>query len=162
MFIGHFAVGMALKPVAPRVSLGTLFFAAQFLDLLWPTLLLTGIERVEIAPGTPGPPLRFTEYPISHSLVMVAGWAVLIGGIHLAVRRSLRSACVCALAVISHWVLDLIVHHPDLPLAPGSSGRFGFGLWRSLPASLLLEVTIFGVGGWIYARSTTAIDAVGR
>jgi hypothetical protein len=78
------------------------------------------------------------------------------------VRRSLRSACVCALAVISHWVLDLIVHHPDLPLTPGSSGRFGFGLWRSLPASLLLEVAIFGVGGWIYARSTTAIDAVGR
>ena len=76
MFIGHFGVGFAAKPLAPRLSLGTLFLAAQFVDLLWPTLLLLGIERVEIVPGiTRVTPLDFVHYPYSHSLVWVLGWS---------------------------------------------------------------------------------------
>ena len=76
MFIGHFAVGFAAKRVAPRVSLGTLFLAAQFIDLLWPTLLLLGVERVSIDPALPGAPLRFEHYPVSHRLLGVLGWEV--------------------------------------------------------------------------------------
>ena len=78
MFVGHFGVGLALKRVVPAISLGTLFLAVQFIDLLWPSLLLLGLEHVEIAPGiTRVTPLDFVDYPISHSLLAVVGWAVL-------------------------------------------------------------------------------------
>lgn len=163
MFIGHFAAGFGLKRAAPAVSLGTLFLGAQFLDLLWPTLLLTGVEHVEIIrEPTSGPPLRFTDYPFSHSLAVVALWAVIFGGLHFAFRRHLTSALVCAGAVLSHWFLDLIVHHPDLPLAPGDGPRVGFGLWGSLAGSLAVELALFALGCWIYLRTTEARDRTGR
>jgi membrane-bound metal-dependent hydrolase YbcI (DUF457 family) len=162
MFIGHFAVGFGLKRAAPAVSLGTLFLGAQFIDLLWPTLLLAGVEHVEIAPGAAGPPLRFTHYPVSHSLAMVMVWAGLLGGGHYFWRRSARGAAVVAAAVVSHWVLDLLVHHPDLPLAPGTEFRAGFGLWGSLPLSLALEVALFAAGCWLYSQSTVPNDRIGR
>lgn len=162
MFVGHFGVGLAAKKLAPRVSLGTLFLAAQFIDLLWPTLLLLGWERVRIAPGvTPGVPLVFEHYPISHSLLAVVGWGGLIGGLYFLIRRDRRGAIVLALAVLSHWILDLIVHVPDLPVYPGGH-QVGLGLWHSVPATLAVELAIFGAGIWLYVRATQAIDAVGR
>lgn len=161
MFIGHFAVGFALKRAAPTVSLGTLFLSAQLIDLAWPTLLLTGVERVEIVSGAKGPPLDFTHYPVTHSLVMVLLWAVLFAaGYHL-LRRNRMAAIVCGCAVVSHWLLDLIVHHPDLPLLPVGGPKVGFGLWNSLPGSLGLELLLFAAGVWLYAGATTAADRVG-
>src|SRR6186997_681775 len=128
MFIGHFGVAFAAKRPAPRVSLGTLFLAAQFIDLLWPVLLLLGVERVRIAPGiTRVTPLDFEHYPISHSLLAVLGWAVLVGGAHFLLRRERRAALIVAALVLSHWVLDLLMHRPDLPLAPGATVLVGFG-----------------------------------
>lgn len=161
MFIGHFGVGLGLKAKAPAVSLGTLFLGAQFIDLLWPTLLLVGIEHAAITPEAKGPPLEFTHYPYSHSLAMVLIWALLFGTAFYFVRRQTAGAVVCALAVVSHWFLDLIVHHPDLPLAPGATARYGFSLWDSLPASLLVEGAVFGLGVWLYCRVTTANDRTG-
>lgn len=88
MLIGHFGVGFGAKSAAPKVSLGTLFIAAQFIDLLWPTLLLLGVETVRIVPGaTVVTPLLFEHYPISHSLIAVFGWAGLVGGIHFALNE---------------------------------------------------------------------------
>src|SRR3954467_8291786 len=113
MFIGHFGVAFGAKVVAPKVSLGSLFIAAQFIDLLWPTLLLLGLERVRIAPGiTRVTPLDFEYYPISHSLVAVLGWAALVGGGHFLLRRRARAALVLAALVVSHWLRDLLVHRP--------------------------------------------------
>ena len=154
MFIGHFGVGLGLKRWAPQVSLGTLFLSAQWVDLLWPALLLTGVERVELAAAGHNPPLTFTHYPISHSLVMAIVWGGLIGGAYFALRRSRSGAMVCGLAVISHWLLDSVVHEPDLPVLPGAGPKIGFGLWQSMPASLAIELLIFGLGVWIYARAT--------
>jgi hypothetical protein len=163
MFIGHFGVGFAAKTVAPKVSLGTLFLAAQFIDLLWPTLLLLGVERVRIEPGiTTVTPLHFEHYPVSHSLLAVVGWAALLGGVYFGLRRSVRGALVIGLAVLSHWLLDLLVHRPDLPLYPGAAQLFGFGLWSSLSATLAVELPIFAAGVWMYARATEALDATGR
>jgi len=162
MFIGHFGVGFGSKAAAPRVSLGTLFLAAQFIDLLWPTLLLLGLEHVRIAPGvTRFTPLDFTDYPISHSLLAVVGWAVLFAGIYFLLRRYPRGAWVCGLAVLSHWLLDLLVHRPDLPLLPGSSTRLGLGLWDFPVATIAVELTIFAVGVGLYAWSTKASDRIG-
>lgn len=163
MFIGHFALGFAAKPIAPKTSLGSLFLAAQFLDLLWPTLLLLGVERVRIAPGaTAVTPLVFEHYPISHSLLAVLAWAVVVGGGYAAVRRGRRGAFVLAGLVASHWLLDLIVHQPDLPLGPGTAALVGLGAWGSLPLTLAIEVPLFAAGVWLYARSTVARDATGR
>lgn len=163
MFIGHFGVGFAAKPVAPRVSLGVLFLAAQFVDLLWPTLLLLGVERVAIAPGaTVVTPLDFQHYPVSHSLIAAVAWAVLAGGAALALRVGRRAAIVLALLVLSHWLLDALVHRPDLPLTPFGDARVGLGLWNSLPATLLVELPLFAAGAWLYARATRPRDAAGR
>ena len=128
MFIGHFGVALAAKKVAPKTSLGTLILGAQFADLLWPILLLAGVEQVEIVPGiTRVSPFDFTDYPISHSLLMLLVWSVVVGGIYYALRRYRRGALVIAAAVISHWILDFIVHSPDLPLRPGGELRLGLG-----------------------------------
>ncbi|MBZ5721572.1 MAG: hypothetical protein LAO03_14430 [Acidobacteriia bacterium] len=163
MFIGHFGVAMAAKKVAPRASLGTLIFAAQFLDLLWPILLLLGIEHVAIVPGiTKASPFDFTAYPYSHSLAMALLWSVLVGAIYYALRRYQRGAWVAALAVLSHWVLDLVVHRPDLLLRPGGETRVGLGLWNSWVATISVEVLFFVAGLWAYLSVTRARDAVGR
>ena len=158
MFIGHFGVAFAAKKVAPETSLGTLILAA-----LWPVFLLLGIEHVQIAPGiTRVSPLDFTDYPISHSLLMAVVWAIVLGAIYYTVRRNLRSALVVGAAVLSHWVLDLIVHRPDLQLYPGGSARVGMGLWNSWMATIAAEVLCCGAGLWIYLGCTRARDNAGR
>jgi hypothetical protein len=74
VFLGHYAVALGAKRIAPRVSLGTLILAAQLADLLWPAFLLMGLEHVSIEPGiTAASPLNFTDYPITHSLVGALG-----------------------------------------------------------------------------------------
>jgi hypothetical protein len=161
MFIGHFGVALAAKKAAPRTSLGTLILAAQFIDLLWPIFLLLGLEHVRIAPGiTRVSPFDFYDYPISHSLLMVVVWSVVLGGLYYPFRRYPRGACIIALAVLSHWVLDFIVHRPDLPLWP-SGPRVGLGLWNSRAGSISAELLIFGAGLWAYLDSTRARDSVG-
>lgn len=162
MFIGHFGLGFAAKPVAPRMSLGTAFLAAQFLDLLWPTFLLLGLESVRIAPGaTAVTPLIFDHYPISHSLAGAIGWGLALGVVYALMKKNTRGAILVAVLVVSHWVLDLIVHVPDLPLMPGMDTVVGFGLWQSRAATLAVEIPIFAAGVWLYATSTTAKDKAG-
>ena len=161
MFIGHFGVALAAKKAAPRTSLGTLILAAQFIDLLWPIFLLLGLEHVRIAPGiTKVSPFDFYDYPISHSLLMVMVWSVVLGGLYYAFRRYTRGAWIIALAVLSHWVLDFIVHRTDLPLWPGGP-RVGLGLWNSWAGSISVELLIFGAGLWAYLDFTRARDSVG-
>ncbi|MFC2144069.1 hypothetical protein ACFLQM_00070 [Acidobacteriota bacterium] len=162
MFLGHFGIGFGAKAAAPRVSLGTLFLAAQFVDLLWPTLLLIGLEKVVIAPGnTRVTPLDFTDYPITHSLLLSLVWALLFGAAYYLLRKYPKGAWVCGAAVLSHWVLDLLTHRPDLPLLPGGATRVGLGLWNSLPATLIVELGIFAIGVWLYTRSTRPLDRTG-
>ncbi|HKK28685.1 MAG TPA: metal-dependent hydrolase [Gemmatimonadota bacterium] len=162
MFLGHYGVAFGTKRAAPRTSLGTLTFAAQFLDELWPVLLLLGVEQVRIVPGlTAANPLDFVSYPISHSLVMAIVWALLIGLAYLVVRRDRRGAWVVGAAVLSHWFLDVLVHRPDLPLWPGGGPLVGLGLWSRVGLSMVLEALIFGGGLLIYLRTTRAADRIG-
>jgi len=161
MFIGHFGVGFGAKSQAPKVSLGTLFFAAQFIDLLWPTLLLLGVERVKIVPTTALTPLEFTHYPISHSLLMVVVYGLAFGIGYYLYRKHLKSAIVLGLCVISHWFLDLIVHRPDLPLTPAEVTKLGFSLWNHPALSIGIEGIIFVFGVYLYLRVTKAKNRVG-
>lgn len=162
MFLGHYGLAFAAKRAAPETSLGTLTFAAQWLDELWPILLLLGVERVRIAPGIMRmSDLDFVSYPISHSLVTAIGWGVIIGLGYFFLRRRSRGAWVVGALVLSHWVLDLVVHGPDLPLYPGGP-RVGLGGWNSAPLTYVLEALFYFGGLAIYSRRTKAKDAIGR
>src|SRR5712691_906112 len=163
MFIGHFALAYAARRVEPDVSLGTTMAAAQLPDLLWPWLLLAGLEKVSIVPGdTAFTPLRFDSYPISHSLVSVVAWGLVFGGLHWWRKRRTRAAVLLAALVVSHWVLDFVAHRPDLPLAPWSDTKVGLGLWNSVPATLAIESAMYAAGVWLYLTVTRALDAIGR
>ena len=163
MFIGHFAVGFASKRVAPKSSLAVLLAAPLLADLLWPAFLLVGIERVQVTPSNnPFLNLTFVSYPWSHSLVMGLVWATLFAGTYYARTRYTPGAAIIALGVVSHWVLDVITHRPDMPLSPWSSRVYGFGLWESVPSTVIVESAMFMAGIWVYTRCTAARDRIGR
>lgn len=163
MFIGHFAAGFAAKKLAPRVSLGTLFAAAQFQDLLWPLFLLLGVEHVRIDPGnTALTPLDFYDYPITHSLAGAAVLALGLGGVYALFRRNARGAAVIAAAAFSHWLLDFITHRPDLPLTYGGAEKVGLGLWNSVAATVAVETAMFAGGIALYLKATRATGRAGR
>jgi membrane-bound metal-dependent hydrolase YbcI (DUF457 family) len=162
MFIGHVAAALAAKRVSPRSSLGTLVAAALLVDLVWPLLLLAGIERVRIVPAaSPFLRLDFEHYPFTHSGAGVLAWAAAFGAVVLWRTGSRRGAAVVAALVVSHWVLDLVVHRPDLPVV-WNGPKVGLGLWRSVPGTLAVELPLFALGVLAYARGTRPADGVGR
>jgi membrane-bound metal-dependent hydrolase YbcI (DUF457 family) len=162
VFIGHFAVGFASKRWAPRTSLAVLLAAPLLADIVWPVLVLLGIEKVQIIPGaTVMTPLVFDSYPWSHSLLLDAVWAALFAGAVWMVQKDRTAAIVVALGVLSHWVLDWISHAPDMPLWPGGP-REGLGLWNHVAGTVLVEVVLFTVGVALYATATRARDRVGH
>jgi hypothetical protein len=162
MFIGHFALGLAAKRVAPRTSLGTLFVAPTLADLLWPIFLLLGWEQARIVPNAnPFLHLWLDHIPWSHSLLTLAGWGAAFGLLYRMKTGYARGAVVVAALVVSHWVLDVITHRPDMPLYPGSA-VVGLGLWNSVAATLLVEGILFAAGVVIYTRATRPIDRIGR
>ena len=162
MFIGHFGAGFAGKKFEKSASLGTYFMAAQWIDLIWPILLLLGVEKAEIKPGvTAVTPLDFTYYPFTHSLFGVIVWAVLFGMVYFLIKKKSRTAIILGLLVLSHWFLDLLVHIPDLPIFPGYNLKVGFGLWNSFAASVIVEGMIFSLGVFLYYKSTKTKNKIG-
>ena len=163
MFIGHFGLSLAAKKAAPKVSLATLFIATQFVDILWPFLLVFNIEKVAVTPGyTKMNPLEFIHYPYTHSLLMGIVWGLVLGAIHWLLKKDIRGAVVIGICVLSHWFLDLIVHVADLPLTPFSDDKVGLGLWNHVVITLLLETAIFLVGTYIYITFTKAKNKIGK
>jgi membrane-bound metal-dependent hydrolase YbcI (DUF457 family) len=161
MFVGHLAVALGAKKVDPDIPLGATVAAAFGLDLLWPVLLLAGVETVRVNPGdTAFTNLAFDAYPWSHSLLAVVVWSVLAGLVGRRVFRSDRAGGVLGGLVLSHWVLDAVTHRPDLPLWPGGP-EVGLGLWNSIPGTVLLEGALLAGGLWLYHRSTSARDRTG-
>lgn len=161
MFLGHIAAGLAASRVAPRTSVAILLGAPLLVDLLWPLFLLAGLEHAAVDPGnTAYTPLAFTHYPITHSLLTGAGWALLAAVLYIAVTKNRRGGIVVGLLVLSHWFLDWVVHRPDLPLYPGGS-KYGLGLWNSVAGTILLESILFAGGVVLYLRSTRASDRQG-
>jgi hypothetical protein len=161
MFIGHYAVGLASKQFAPRSSLGALIAAPLLLDLIWPVFLLLGWEHVSIVPnGNPFLRLQFDSYPISHGLVAVLGWATLYASIYYGVTRYVAGAIVIWLGVVSHWVLDYVVHVSDLQLY-AQSRMFGWGLWQHRWLTMTLEFALLAIGIGLYQWRTKPKDKVG-
>ena len=163
MFIGHYGLALATKKIAPKVSLVMLFIAVEFVDILWPLLLLLNVEQVKIQPGfTEVTPFEFVHYPYTHSLLMGLVWGLIVGGAFWLLKKDLRSAVIVGLAVLSHWFLDFVVHMPDLPLTPFGDQKFGMGLWNYKMATVAIESLIFFGGVYIYANATKAISKAGN
>jgi membrane-bound metal-dependent hydrolase YbcI (DUF457 family) len=157
MFIGHFALALGAKKVAPKLSLGTTFIAVQLLDLLWPPFLLIGIEKVKIELGnTAFTPLNFIHYPFSHSLVNAVVWAMLFATVFYFIRKDMRNAIVVGALVLSHWFLDLLTHRPDLPVFPWSDWKVGLGLWNNVALTLATEVGLFAAGIYFFITNSRA------
>jgi hypothetical protein len=177
MFIGHIGIALAAKRATPRASLAWLVMAALLADILWAALVLLGREHAGIRRGvTAVSPVEFRDFPYSHSLAMLAGWGVALGGFYFAllaarrmrqaqyarlIGRTLRPGrwkgdvyafAILAALVVSHWPLDYVVHRPDLPLYPGSP-LYGYNLWNSIAATVAVEFTLYGAGLWIYVRT---------
>jgi hypothetical protein len=152
MFVGHLAVALAAKRQAPSVNVGWFIAGVTALDLVWPIFVLAGIEHVSIAPGaTAFTPLVFDSYPWSHSLVMACVWGVVLAGL-ARWRTPVPVGLLLFALVVSHWVLDVATHAPDMPLWPGASPKFGLGLWYSIPATLIVEGAMWLAGIWIFLR----------
>lgn len=158
MFVGHYGVALALKRVEPRLSLGTLFLSVQLVDLLWAAAILLEWERAAVSPGwSAASPLQFIYYPLTHSLLAGVLWAVAAGAVYYSwptrnTANHARAALVVALAVLSHWPLDWLVHLPDLPLAGDNSPKVGLGLWQSVAATAAAEFLVLGAGAAVYLR----------
>lgn len=142
MFVGHYSAAFAGRAVAPRVPLWVLLLAAQLVDVAWVALVLLGAEHVRLDPGLPSNPLVLEHMPYTHSLVGNAAFAA-AGGAWVAARRGLggtrRLGAVVAAVVLSHWLLDFLVHRPDMTLWPGGRA-FGLSLWNHPWAAQLLEL----------------------
>jgi hypothetical protein len=152
MFVGHLAVAFAAKRKLPTVSLGWLVAGVSGLDLIWPILVLAGVEHGRYQQGaTAFTPLVF-EYPWSHSLVMSLVWGLVFVGIARAARLPAAAYPVLFLLVVSHWVLDFISHAPDMPLWPGDSPKYGLGLWNSIRATFIIEGALWISALGLYLR----------
>ncbi|HVG31864.1 MAG TPA: metal-dependent hydrolase [Pyrinomonadaceae bacterium] len=155
MHVGHFAVGLLAKRVEPKLSLGTLVLAAMLSDFLWAIFLFAGIEHVRLKPGR-GAANYADAYDIafSHSLLMEVVWGALFAAAYFLRRRYPRGALVLFVAVVSHWLLDVVAHRPDMSLAPGTDSFYGLGLWTSIPATLIVEGGLWLLGIIVYVRAT--------
>jgi len=162
MFVGHLAVSLAAKAVEPRASLGALVAASFGLDLLWPILVLVGLETVSVAPGiTAFTPLAFDSYPWSHSLLMACVWGAAAGSFMYWTSKRPRVAVLVGMVVLSHWLLDFATHRADLPLWPGGP-KYGMGLWNSISATIFVDGGLFVAAITMYIRAFKPCDAVGK
>jgi len=163
MFLGHFALALAAKRPTPRTSLAMLSLAGEFLDVVWPVLVLLGIERLAIAPRiTAFNSLDFVSYPWSHSLLMSIVWGVLLALIYRMRTHNAWGALWIGLVVVSHWVLDWISHRPDMPLWPGASPRLGLGLWYSRSGTIAVELAMLAVGIALFRSAMRARGTLGH
>jgi hypothetical protein len=160
MFMGHYGVSFAAKPADRRLPLWLLFIAVQWLDIWWAMLVMLGVEKFRIAPHfTEAMSLDFYYMPYSHSLAGALVLSILLGALSAAfLKPRLRTFLIIAAAAFSHWLLDLVVHVPDLPLI-GNSDKVGFGLWRHLWISFPLELVVLWGGAFIYAHYVKAASA---
>jgi hypothetical protein len=169
MFVGHYGPSFAANAIPPhhaktaragdpgekRLPLWLLFVAVQFVDVLWAIFVLLGIEKVRIVPGiTAASPLDLYYMPYTHSLVGALGWSLLAAILCQLVPRlrGARTGLILGAAVFSHWILDLLVHRPDLTLYDGVY-KMGFGLWNYRVLSFVAEMVVLFGGGWMYLRT---------
>ena len=161
MFVGHYAAAFAAKAIEPRTPMWTLIGAAQLVDIGWAVFIMTGIERASIDPALPGSPLVLEHMPWTHSLPMAIAWS--IGAavlVKLLLRLPIWASAVIGLTVFSHWLLDWLVHRPDLELWIGGE-KVGLALWNYPVPEQAIEIGLLGIGAamWVATRKTLSQKA---
>ena len=154
MIAGHFGFAAAVKARERDVPLWALMLACQWLDVVFVPLFATGIERIDGGSGY-GDGVIHADY--THSLVGAIVLAIVFGGI-ASIWWGRRSGAILAAVVISHWILDLVVHRGDMPILPGHAGTLGFGLWRWPIAAAAAELALVAIGAAMYWRAAVAVS----
>jgi hypothetical protein len=164
MFVGHYGVSFAARPVGRSVPLWVWFIAVQWIDIVWSVLVLLGIEKLRVIPGfTEANAYDLYYMPYTHGLPGSIVLSFVLGALVALFTPGNRATTIVLVtaASFSHWVLDLFVHVPDLPLYDNAA-KVGFGLWRHVVFSFPLELIVLGLGAWFYARMTTFASIGGR
>jgi hypothetical protein len=164
MFVGHYGVAFGARPATPAVPLWVYFIAVQWLDVVWSVLVLLGVEKLHIVPGfTEANPYDLYYMPYTHGLPGAVVLSLALGAVVAAftAQQRGRAFLVVSAASFSHWILDLIVHIPDLPLYDNSD-KVGFGLWRHVAISFPLEIAVLLAGTWYFARRLPPADQRGH
>ena len=154
MLVGHLGVGLIGKRVEPKISLGTWMLAALLADLIAFALVILGIEHFAAIPGVTHNRMIGRDIVYRHSLLMDIVWGALFGAAYFARRNFRRGAYLLFGVVLSHWVLDVVSHRPDMALAPGTPTVFGLGLWNSVPLTIIFEGGLWLLAIVVYLRAT--------
>ncbi|HVZ98703.1 MAG TPA: hypothetical protein VG841_00145 [Caulobacterales bacterium] len=157
MFVGHYAVAFAIKAAAPKTPLWTTVAGCQLIDIAWSVFIMSGVEHASVDPSLPGSKLVLFDMPYTHSLPAALLWSAAWGGFAMALLRQTRwAALLIGFSVFSHWLLDLLVHRPDLELWFGD-GKVGLGLWNYPAPEQALEIGLLAVMGMAWAASRKAL-----
>jgi len=166
MFIGHYAPAFVAASLPGssrnRLSLGALFVAAQLVDIAFFSFLILGVEHLRQLPGaTVMNAMDLYDMPWTHSLVGAVGWGILFALAVKALRGTWTAGIIGGAVVVSHWLIDLLVHRPDLTIA-GSPPKFGLGLWNNPMIEMPLEL-LFAFGGLLFfVGKTRPAGATGK
>ena len=154
MFAGHVGAALALGRMERRVNVGWLVLAALWLDAVLWCFVLLGWEAVTIPADFANTHQPAFVFPFSHGLLASLGWSVLAGAVawgclRASAARRIATACMAA-AVFSHWLLDALVHAPEMPVAGTDSAKVGLALWNAMPLALALEAMLAIAGCWVF------------
>ena len=154
MFVGHYSAAFAAAALPKAPKLGTLFIAAQLVDIAFFSFLPLGIEHMRIVPGTAVMnPMDLYDMPWTHSLIGALAWGLGFAILLRAAIGNWTAGMIGGAVVVSHWFIDLIVHVPDLTIA-GQPPRLGMGLWNYPMIAMPLEIGLLLGSAWVYARAT--------
>ena len=175
MFVGHYSVAFACRTERNRIPLWVLFVAVQFLDYIWATLVLLGIEKLRVIKGfTAVSMLDSYFHPYSHSLITAMIWSVVAAFVYRTVcsRHPFDSAqgrlshynksapLIIGLAVFWHWILDLVAHPRDLPIYDNTA-KVGFVFWNYRDPEFALEIALLDGGIALYL-TRNAMPAINK
>ena len=153
MLVGHYAPAFLLKRADPSVPLWGLLLAAQAVDVAFFGLVFAGVEEGSMHPGE-APRLIVEQGIWTHSLLMSLVYGAACALVGAAMGRG-KQGVIIGLAVGSHWVMDLLVHVPDLPLWLDQASAVGLGLWRWPMAAYALEIVLVLGAGHVLASSAS-------
>jgi len=154
MFVGHYAAALAARAAEPRAPLWTYVLGCQAMDIAWSSLVMLGVEKAGVDHSLPGSPLVLSYMPYTHSLPAAVAWSVVVGGVlMLLLKLPKRAGLFIGLAVFSHWILDFLVHRPDLPLLWGDP-KVGLSWWDYPVPEQALEMGLLAMAGaaWGWRR----------
>lgn len=151
MGAGHYAAGLMLGRLEPRLNPGLLFLCAILADILLGIFVLAGIEEVHVPPSLATRHYFEFTFPYSHGLVATL---ILTLGATLIARRFFpwRAALIAGAAVFSHFLLDVLTHVPEIPVAGEDSAKLGLSLWNHLSVALTVEAAMVIAAALLYRR----------